>query len=401
MPETPLIDPSEQRLRPDEAVAAEVVFSGVYQSFTDYAKSRPTERKRYIDGQETMVSVNPALEFVQGRFEEAGKSIEPLAAQPMRPSDISEKFLEEVTNEAKSVYDSNPVAVGARVARAKQVVTGLIGRACKMFEDGEADGLTLKVFFDRMQGLKYGLSLGYNNLVTKTDEPISNEDTQVRYAQTIHDTFAGKPNVEEQESGAFLHVNGQRYLDSGSTTTERFYVSPKLNGNPAEVVKIWAGTLEDLGLGDKLYYKVAEGLSHRYDALIAYASPETATEMEQAVAEFARRCPPELLSDSVIPTGVEVAKGIARAPEPHELNTLLRYRGKETISYNEFACAVTELALRRASYDFMQQGVQPDQVSPKALSEAAKPYFVQFVKLSGLDPITMRVTQMPEILPSA
>ncbi len=390
MSETPVINPSEQRLRPDEVMAADAVFNGVYQSFADYAKGRPTERKQFIDGQETMVAVNPALEFVQQRFEEAGKSIEPLATQPMRPSDISEKFIQEATTEAKSVYDGNPMAAGTRVERASRLVSGFIDRASRMFEDGEADGLTLKVFFDRIQGFKYGLSLGYNNLVTKSDEPMPDKNTQVQFAQTVHDTFAGKPNVEEQESGAFLHVNGQRYLASGSTTTERFYVSPKLNGNPAEVVKIWAGTLEDLGLGDKLYYKVAEGLSHRYDALIAYASPETATEMEQAVAEFARRCPPELLSDSVIPTGVEVAKGIARAPEPHELNTLLRYRGKETISYNEFACAVTELALRRASYDFMQQGVQSDQVTPKALSEAAKPYFVQFVKLSGLDPVTMR-----------
>jgi hypothetical protein len=153
------------------------------------------------------------------------------------------------------------------------------------------------------------------------------------------------------------------------------------------VVRTWTETLDSLGLGDKLYYKVAEGLALRYETVIAYASPETASDMEKAVQEFARRCPPELLSDSIIPSGIEVAKGVARAPEPDELNTLLRYRGKEIVSYNEFACALTELALRRASFDFIRQGMLPDQVTPRALSKAAKPYFVQ---LSGFDPATMK-----------
>ncbi|MFZ1249145.1 MAG: hypothetical protein WAQ24_02390 [Candidatus Saccharimonadales bacterium] len=372
-------------------MAAEAVFNGVYQSFADYAQGRPTARKQFIDGKETIVTVNPALEFVQDRFDEAGKSIETLASQSMRPSDISNKFMSEATTEAMSVYDGNRMAVGTRVERAGRVVAGFIDRASKMFEDGEIDGLTLKVFFDRIQGFKYSLSLGYNNLVTKSDESMPDEETKTRYAQAIHDTFIGKPNVEGQENGAFLHVNGQSYLASGSSTNERYYISPKLNGQPEKVVKTWVETLDSLGLGDKLYYKVAEGLSHRYDALIAYASPDTASDMEKAVQEFARRCPQELLSDSVIPTGVEVAKGIARAPEPHGLNTLLRYCGKETVSYNEFACALTELSLRRASHDFIEQGIQPEQVTPKALSEAAKPYFMQFVKLSGLDPVTMKV----------
>lgn len=381
---------NEQHLMSDEISAAEGVFAGVYGAFAEEAKNSPTERKRFIDGQEKMVTVDPALEFVKKRFEEAQKSIEPLASQPTSPSEISDRFIEEATVEAKSVYDSHPVAIGTRVEKARRVVSGFIGRASEMFQDGEADGLTIKLFFDRLQGFKYGLSLGYNNLVTKADEPMPDKVAQDRYATTVHSLFAGRDDVQGQESGPFLHVNGKRYLASGYNTNERYYISPKLNGQPEEVVRTWVETLDSLGLGDKLYYKVAEGLSRRYDSLIAYASPETASDMERAVQEFARRCQPELLSDTVIPTGAEVAKGIASAPEPDEVNTLLRYRGKETVSYNEFACAITELSLRRASYDFMKQGVQPEQVTPKALSEAAKPYFMQFVKLSGLDPVTMR-----------
>ena len=390
MPETLPYNPREQRRESGDMPAAESVFNGVYQSFADTAKNAPKERNRFIDGREQMVKVNPVLEFVQARFEDAAKTIEPLAGQPMRPSDVNEKFMNEATIEAKKVYDGNPHAAGVRVERARRVVSSFTDRASAMFANGETDGLTVKLFFDRLEGIKYGLSLGYNRLVTKNDEANPSQEEQQKYAQSVNAMLIGRPNVEEQKNGTFLHVNGQRHLASGSSVHERYYISPKLNGRPGDVVRTWMETLDSMGLEDELYFKVAEGLSRRYDTLIAYATPETASDMERAVQEFARRCDPELLSDTAIPAGVEVAKGVARAPEPDEVNTLLRYRGKEMVSYNEFACALTELALRRASHDFRKQGVQPDQVTRRALSEAAKPYFVQFVKLSGLDPTTMK-----------
>ena len=91
-----------------------------------------------------------------------------------------------------------------------------------------------------------------------------------------------------------------------------------------------------------------------------------------------------------MPSAVNVDKGISRAPEPEQLNTLLRYRGKDTVSYNELAAGLTELALSRASYDFVKQSLQPNQVTPKAVAEAGKVYFVQFIKLAGLDPAQMQ-----------
>lgn len=263
-----------------------------------------------------------------------------------------------------------------------------MGRASQMVKDGEADGLTVKVFFDRMEYLKKGFTFGYNNLGKKTDEPTPNQDAKVRYAVAIRNGFANRADVEEQENGAFLHVNAG--LGKTSTITDRYYISPKLNAQPEKVVGIWEDTLASLGLEDELYYKVAEGLARRYETVIAYASPETADQMEQAVEEFSKRCPDDLLSDTILPSGVAVSKGIARAPGPHQLNTLLRYRGMEQISYNELMCALTELSLRRASYDFKQKGERADHITPRALSSAALPYFLQFVKLSGIDPSTMK-----------
>jgi hypothetical protein len=101
MPETQVYNPSEQRIAPDEASAAESVFNGVYQSFADVAKNAPTKRSDFIDGEVKSVAVDPVHEFVKARFETANKTIEPLASQPVRPSDIHDKFLHEATIEAK------------------------------------------------------------------------------------------------------------------------------------------------------------------------------------------------------------------------------------------------------------------------------------------------------------
>lgn len=391
MSEVTITNPNEQYIQPGQPLAAEAVFEGVYQSFAYHAQQLPLERNIFVDGEVKRVSVDPAADFVSARFSEAKKTIEPLASQSVRPNDVSDKFIDEATIEAKSVYEGNPLGASARIERSRRVISGFINRATEMFRNGDVDGLTTKLFFDRIQGFKYGLSANYNDLVTKTDEPMPDREGRERYADTIHKLFMGRDDVQEQDSGPFLHVNNKRHIASGGETTERYYISPKLNGHPEEAVRIWTETLADRGLDEKLYYKVAEGTSRRFETVVAYATPETAGEMEAAIQEFARRCPPELMSETVVSTGVEVAKGIAKAPEPNELNTLLRYRGKDTISYNEFACALTELALRRASYEFMIQGIKPEAVTPKALSQAAKPYFVQFTALSGIDPATMRV----------
>lgn len=375
MSENLITNPVEQHSESHEKIAAVSVFQGVYESFSRLAKEKKVE--------------NPAAEFVQARFDGAARSIEPLVSQPIRPSDIYNNFLGEAVAEADKVYAGQPPEiVGFRVKRAQGSIIEFTDRASQMIKDGETDRLTAKVFFDRMEYLKKGLTFGYNGLVAKTDEPTPDNETKTRYAEAIHNTFAGHPNVEEQEGGAFLHVNARQ--PGAGDVTGRYYISPKLNAQPEKVVAIWADTVSSLGLEDELYYKVAQGLARRYETVIAYASPKTADKMEDAIEEFSRRCPDDLLSDTTLPSGVAVGKGIARAPEPDKLNTLLRYRGKDQISYNELMCALTELSLRRASYDLKQKGERADQVKPHALSRAAIPYFLQFVKLSGLDPATMK-----------
>ncbi|MGF7229106.1 MAG: hypothetical protein ACQR33_03925 [Candidatus Saccharibacteria bacterium] len=388
MAETPPPNLAEQANDPHEQRAADQVFDEVYQVFADTAKNSPARRREFIDGREVIVDANPSVEFVRKRFEDATDKITPLAQRGVRPKEVRDRFAADIQAEANLAYHGSPAGMAMRLERGERLTRTFLDRARTMFADGEADGLTIKTFFERIDGLKYGLSMGYNDLVKKTDEPVPDGAANQRYVAGIAQEFGHKPDVEQRT--IFTHINVNQHRDTQEYTTNRYYISPKLNAEPAEVIKEWNSALADLGVDEKVYYKVASGLAYRYDTVAIYATAQTEPDIQQALKNFTQRCPSELLSDTAMPSGVALDKGVTRAPEPHQLNLLLRYRGKETISYNELACALTELALQRASYELAQQGAQPEAITPRVLAAKAKPYFAQFVTLSGIDPDTLQ-----------
>lgn len=409
--------PIEQRAQPGVLVC-DTVFSGTYKSLADMEKAS-YDAKQTPESRQSRARYNipepaePQITFVRERFDRISRF--ETFEKPTDSSDVSNRFVSQAEAKAKKVYEKMAdkgqmdrslvgAAIGTRLERSKRVVTRFVDRATQMIKDGETDGLTVKSFFGRIEDFKKGDSTrGYNSLVHKKDEPEPDEQTRSRYSKMVESVLAGSADVQIQKDGApFKHVNGQRKLDVGLPTNDRYYISPLLNGQPDKVLKIWTDTLVDLGLDEKLYYKVNTGLASRYDIIIAYASSETDAEIQQAMQEFSRRCPQELMSDTVLPSGVEVAKGVAYAPEPAELNKLLEYCGIDgggntevTLSYNELATGLTELALQRGAYELKKQGVDSALLTPRALSDAARPFFAQYLKLSGIDPTTMR--QLPTV----
>lgn len=367
---------------------AETVFKGVYDALTYDLKHKPT-RKGFRNGQEVTVTINPSLEFATPYFERAHDTVVPLAKQA---PDFRGAFNQDATEEAHKVkaYQGRPDLIAQRLENARHLTADFLNRAEQMKRRGETDDLTINLFLDRIEYAK-SLARGYNQVTKKTDETMPPEAANERYAHALPILLSGNPDRAQQATAPFVHMNVKKHQGSSYDTVERYYISPKLNGQPERVVQIWTETLQDMGLDKELYYKVSEGIALRYDLLIAYTSskPGDKEKMKNVIQEFTRRCPPELLSETTLPTGAEIVPGVARTPEPTELNRLLRYRGKSTVSYNEFACALTDLAFRRASYDFIKQGRHPQDVTPKELAAAAKPYFSQMVALSGIDPVTM------------
>jgi len=366
--------------------AAEGIFNGVYQALT-YGIRDKTERKQFKNGQEVIVTINPSAEFADHYFERARNTVAPLN-RIIPVAQFRDTFMQEADTAAKMSYRNDPGRIPERIDRAKGIVDGFLGRAKQMVRDGQTDNLTAKLFLNRIEDANV-FATGYNKVTEKIDETMPSKEIATRYTRTIPKLLADNPDTKHQDTGPFIHVNASR--ESRRDSVGRYYISPRLNGQPERVVQIWTDTLREMGLDKELYYKVSEGVMRRYDMVIAYASSEPGNKekMASAIDAFSKRCPPELLSQTTLPTGIEIVPGVAKTPEPTELNKLLRYRGKPAVSYNQFVCAMTDLALRRASYDFIQNGKRPRDIQFEDLEAAAKPYFAQLVALSGIDPITM------------
>jgi len=377
------IPTSETYISPDDPLAAEAVFDGVYHALV-YDLEHGSQRHALIDGTVQAIDIDPSYEFVKPHFDDAERSVEPLD-QPIPAATFGNKYMNEARLEAENVYRGQPGNIDVRIQRARELTQTFLSRAAQMQRNGTADGLTIKLFLDRIGDIKH-FAHGYNKVVAKNDESMPDKAASDRYEEAIPQLLRGHPDLVMQEDSPFVHVNSRGTQPSD----RRYYISPRLNGQPEAVVQIWTQTLQDLGLDGEVYYKVALGVARQYDLLLGYASgADSNAKMMQAIKEFGKRCPPELLSDTTLPTGIKIAHGVAIAPEPTELNTLLRYRGKGKASYNQFVCGLSDLALRRASYDFMQQGWQPEQIAKEQLAAAARPYFVQLTALSGIDPTTM------------
>ena len=369
---------------------AEQVFDGVWQTIK-HEKSQPAyEPIFHQDGSVTKLKIDPAKKFVTELFTLAHERLADLASEQLGLTLLQEHFIAQADREAPKAYPGDPASVGVRHERSRRLIGSFVDRAVTMLQTGEIDDLTTQLFFRSVDngGLKDGLSMGYNGLVRKHDEAMPGEAAQDEYSQTIQQLFAHTQDATEK--GLFIHVNSQSHIDSGAETVTRYYVSPKLNAQPGEVVKRWTEKLAELGLDKKIYYKVGEGMALRYETLIVYADTDTSSDAEQAILAFAAECPEELMSDTTIPSGIPLAKGIAAAPEPIDLNKLLRYCGKKVVSYNELVSAFCELSLRRAAYGFIDQGAKPENTRPSDIAQAAKPYFVSFMKLAGIDPTTMQ-----------
>lgn len=397
MSEAVIFNPSqiEQHVLPTANPAADTIFMGVYGAFAQEAqeqfqnKQTSASRQEYIKRGIFRPDIEPHIDFVKKRFNDSERLEK--YDRPAALTNITETLMQEAEVEARRQHGEKPVAIGAIIEKSRRVVVGFVDRASEMLANGEVDELTVKSFFGRMESFKISLSTGYNSLIAKKDEPVPDVDTRARFTKQVFDEYSGHPDIQEQKDAGFLHVNGRRHQNSDFMTTDRYYITPLLNGSPEKVLKIWVDTLKELGLDQKLYYKVALELPRRYEIITAYADAEMDTELQQALANFKQRCPAELLSESTLPSGLALHKGVVRAPNPEELNRLIRYVGKNKVSYNQLACALTELALQRAAYERRKQGVDAVSTTPRALADAAKPFFSQYLKLAGIDPKTMKV----------
>ncbi len=257
----------------------------------------------------------------------------------------------------------------------------------RLIQEGRVSERTAKAFWASQSTIKGGLD-GKHALLTRKENLVDLKTVnQIEYQQKVNEAlepFAG--HVTHQESSTYLLVNNDKV--GKRQVNDRLYVSLNPNADPGAAVQIWSDVIRDAGLSDSAYFKVPDGVRNSYEGLVLYRTEDIddAT-FQKLVKEFDKRCPAEYRDNEQMPTGVEVADGMFLAPNPKDLNALLRYTTRvsnddyKSVSYNEAMAAFSELAHRLAATepDFKQSS------SPHELGKAAEKYFAELVALAGID----------------
>jgi hypothetical protein len=212
---------------------------------------------------------------------------------------------------------------------------------------------------------------------------------------TLVENILSNPSYNVDTDFNFIHFNTKSL--AGLRPKLRVYISPKIDGDPVKVIKIWQEVLEKAGLKDKIYYKIGKSFLPRSDILVVYLLSDMDTKvLEYLFATFIKLCPSELLQEGAIPMAPSFLTGITFAPEPTFVNACLKTQKKKT-SYNAWIAQLKELALMMAFSDLRKEGKIVLRIED--LREKGLEYFQQFLLLSYINPITMMEDYRAYLLP--
>ena len=206
----------------------------------------------------------------------------------------------------------------------------LRGHTDWLVKHAEVDALTAKVFLKSLPNLRY---IGdYNALIRDASVPIEIlAQKNAEYAPFAEDMFSKHTGPGNTDEGGFYHFNPKT---PGKVKT-RVYVCADVQKSPRDVVAKWVKTLEEKGLKDKIYFKIPNGMTPRFETLIIYVKDTTSDqELEEALKCFTDNTPTDLFNAKDMPTGIPLRRGISMAPEPANINKLLKYSDSPIISYN-------------------------------------------------------------------
>ncbi len=267
----------------------------------------------------------------------------------------------------------------------------------QLIQSGEVEPFVAKFFLENLNSLKSGFY--YNDIVRNPERPIDN--VQENYVSAFEDLSSIYEKEQINDESTFHHFNAE----GREKTKNRIYLSANLAESPEKLVTAWKSALIETGLQDRIYFKLQERLSSRYETIIVYQTEDVSDEeMGRVMEAFQILCPKEAFSTKNMPSSVSIAEGISYAPEPKNLNELFRAMDlthKDSpmqISYNEMMASFIQSSFELAYKDFVSsQGKDPN---PKDLKEGAEKYFEQMVKLAGINSETMVPNAQGGKLPS-
>ncbi len=349
---------------------SEEIFENVYNQLKQPSASATPERQAEL--------------FLSGLADGAQRHIDDIESKGVTNQQIYQEMWQKMA-EYISRYQNDP-----RFEKKKEDVSKLYTRLTehvnKIVKQGEVEPRTAKVFLRSLLSLKY---IGDYNAITRNNENIPPEELKAKnqdYVRVTDEMWEKQPEgMKQEQSGGFYHFNSHLEGD----VKNRIYISAQLSGSPEKVIEAWQAALQETGLQNKVYFKLPTGLSKRFESIILYQTDKTnEADIEKLLTVFNQKCPTELLNDKDMPTGIPLRRGISMAPEPANINTLIRYSGsQENISYNQLIASLTELSFELAYKDAQKTG-QANPM-PKILKDNAGKYFEQMIRLSGINPDTM------------
>ncbi|PKL36735.1 hypothetical protein CVV38_02430 [Candidatus Peregrinibacteria bacterium HGW-Peregrinibacteria-1] len=302
---------------------------------------------------------------------------------------ISTQLLDKLWKRMKEYiisYQTEPRAkkVEADVTRWFKLLTKNTNR---LVQSGEVSPLVAKVFLKALPSLNaIGKRGNYYALTKDSNVPVDIlAQKHQEYAPIADDFFSKHHGVGNTDEGGFFHFNP--YITG--EVKNRVYISADVREAPHEVIKRWFSSLEASGLLDKIYFKIPNGMTQRFETIVVFVKDTTTdADLEKVLSEFITKTPQDLLNPRNMPTGLPLQRGVCMAPEPANINKLLKYSNAEKLSYNLTISALTQLSFEIA-YAEMSKKQNPTSLGPKALKDEAKKYFVQMIKLVGINPETM------------
>jgi hypothetical protein len=263
-----------------------------------------------------------------------------------------------------------------------QLFQRLTTRVDRLIAERDVDARTARVFLLALPSLR---RLGDYDAVVRNHDGIALEDLVAAnhvYGRVVDRMWEQHEQHARRAFEGFYHFNARPHAVGG-----RIYISAQLSAAPDRLVQAWHAALDATRTLGTVYFKVPVRLSRRFETIVVYQTRETRGEDLDALTAFVRCCPADLLNERSMPTAVPVYRGIAIAPEPTEVNKVIRYMGGDVkVSYNQFIASASELAFELAYQDALAHAaVRP---TFQSLKSSAGNYFDQMMQLANLDPVT-------------
>jgi hypothetical protein len=287
----------------------------------------------------------------------------------------------------------------------KDEIEKIIAGFKSQIEQASSNKLEQKIikFFLLMQNSdfssKYSSTIGYKDLINISEGTFddnkfkANEnkyDQVVKYIKEKHDYH----DYNEEKEWIVFNKKEPKNIKN------RIYISAKLDQDPAAVVKAWFEAVDSSKLSKDIYYEIGSKLLKRPETIVIYLDDTQSKQIDdngsainKLLDTFYKDCDKSMLLDEFPSAPPTSRKGVFLVPEPIRINKIQDFLGGGQTSYNKFIANAFDQSMYLVKEILSEEensNKSQNQITNEEITNKAKSIFVEFIRLSGIDPETMR-----------